>query len=593
MGQNEKISPFFTVEKSVQVRSPFAEQIKKRQESADTLLCIGLDPVLENIPVYFQEAVIGSFLSEDAEPTLENIQYDFLIKSGQIEDSERLIKSVILEEFDKVMVDETYDLVSGYKPNIAFYERYAEFGMAALRRVIKYIRSIDKTIPVILDAKRADIGATNEGYVEMVDAMGADAVTVNPYFGIEGKGALDPFLDMKNTGLIILCRTSNPEAKEMQDSLIEHGKYGFIPNYMRVAYMAEEARQKNPNVSIVVGATAPEQLEEVRKIFKGNILIPALGKQGGKPEDLFGAFDENELGIIPNNASAIIHASKENDFAQAARKVAMEWRDNINKIRVPDVTRVVENMTFDQLRLAEMMLTAEVDGKLTRRDGEVGAYTYEKEEGKFPMITIAQNEHEFVGAANLKDPQNPDIPLLDYFVNLRGGTAGNYEVMADVLAEIEFPFEFDYITGIPNTGNAIAKALAEKLGVPYFEILEKTSEGIDRQFTVRRFEPDEAKPEPGMKALLVDDLITGAVTKIAGEETMENGGFEVAGQAVVYDREEGGMDEMIASGRKIVAGITATEVFAVASTEGESQRSSYKKIVRKNIQKRIARSLSS
>lgn len=576
-------------EAEIKHRPPFVKMIEVRQRAVNSLLCIGLDPDIDNIPDYFKESVEASFLSEDSGRSMAKVQYDFLLETEESRDIGMLVNSQILEEFDKAIIDETHDLVSGYKPNIAFYERYAEYGVAALRRVIKYIKKVDESIPVILDAKRADIGATNKGYAEMIDAMGADAVTVNPYFGVEGKGALGPFLNLKNTGLIILCRTSNPEAARMQDQIIEDEKLGRVPKYMMVAHMAEEARKVNPSVSIVVGATAPEQLKEIRKVFKGNILVPGLGKQGGKAEDLLSAFNEDELGIIANNASEIIHASKDNDFAEKAREAALEWRDNINKVRVPDAETVVENLTPAQRAMIEMMLTAEVDGKLTRRYGESGSYEYKKEEGRFPMMTISQNEHEFVGAAHLNDPQNSEIPLLDYYLNLRGGTCANYETIASALAEIEFSFDFDYITGIPTTGNAIAEALAERLGVSYIPILEKPTEGVDRKFVIRKFGPDDPKPEPGMKPLLVDDLITGAVTKFDAENVLEEEGIKVAGHAVGYDREEGGVEEMEANGKIIVSAVGATQAFAFDAKRTGSDIM-YKRIVKKNIQKRLAKS---
>lgn len=258
---------------------------------------------------------------------------------------------------------------------------------------------------------------------------------------------------------------------------------------------------------------------------------------------------------------------------------------------VPDAKSVAENMTLIQCEAARMILTTYVDGKLTRRYGEPGNYTYDEQKGRFPMITIAQDEHEFAGAANLKDPQNSNIPLLDYFVNLRGGTPENYELMASVLEGTEIPFEFDYVTGVPNTGNAIAQALAMKFNVPYFLILEKPKEGTERKFAVRDFEPDEPKPETGMKGLLVDDLITGAVTKVSAETAMEDDGFEIAGHAVVFDREEGGIQEMEAMGKKVVAGLTATQVFAHACLEGGIDSSIYKRIIRENIRKRVAKSV--
>jgi len=324
----------------------FVEMLEARQRSVNSLLCVGLDPVILNMPPSLVNQVweIGDRL--DAEGS---------IPSGKL--TEGILDSMVLVEFNRRIVDATHEFVSAYKPNIAFYERFGESGLAALKTTIKHIREVDSTIPVILDAKRADIGATNQGYADMVKDLGADAITVNPYFGIEGKGALDPFLALGDTGVIVLCRTSNPEAAQMQDVIVKDPVLGEVPYYMMVARMAEEARQKNPNVAIVVGATAPSQLREVRGIFKGQILVPGLGKQGGRPEDLAGVFVDGG-GIIANNATAIIHASKGDDFAEAAAAAALQWRDAINGAKdlpMPEGPSREEKLAARQERVLQIL----------------------------------------------------------------------------------------------------------------------------------------------------------------------------------------------------------------------------------------------
>jgi len=290
-------------------RPPFNEIIETRQLSANSLLCVGLDPVLENIPVSFKEAF--PFFNDD-----------------RVRD---FADSTIIKKFCEAIADKLNPYVSAWKPNAAFFERYGSEGWSALTSTIKSLNEIDPSIPVILDAKRADIGSTNSGYTDMLFKSGADAITVNPYFGI---GSLSPFFERAgNKGLIILCRTSNPEAAEMQDVVVKNSRFGEVPYYVMVAHMAEEARQGNPNVAIVMGATNPNQLREARGIFKGQILVPGLGRQGGQPEDLVGAFDERGIGVIANNSSAIIHASKGDDFLEAAEAAAKHWQGEINKVR--------------------------------------------------------------------------------------------------------------------------------------------------------------------------------------------------------------------------------------------------------------------
>jgi len=278
----------------------FNDLLEKRQSSANTLLCVGLDSDAEKIPAQFRQASVRE----------------------------------TLQKFNESIINATSDLVCAYKPNIAFYEEHGGEGLEALKWTIDYIKNKHEDIPVILDAKRTDIGNTNIPYARMAfDLLHADAITVNPYFGGE---AIQPFLDRKDKGVIVLCRTSNPGAKEFQDQIVKHPQLGEVPLYQAVAYQASHEWNKNGNVSLVVGATYPDELVQVRKIV-GNmqILVPGLGAQGGKPEDIAPALDINKRGIIANNARGIIFAKTQvgESFDQAVRREATKWRDAINVYR--------------------------------------------------------------------------------------------------------------------------------------------------------------------------------------------------------------------------------------------------------------------
>jgi orotidine-5'-phosphate decarboxylase len=276
----------------------FNKLLEQRQISANTLLCVGLDADFSKITA----------------------------KQTSIRET--------LQQFNKGIIDSTGDFVCAYKPNIAFYEEHGSEGLDALKWTIDYIKKEYGDIPIILDAKRTDIGNTNLPYARMAfDLMGADAITVNPYFGGE---ALQPFLDRKDKGIIVLCRTSNPGAKDFQDKIVKHPQLGEVPLYQAVAYQAAHEWNKNGNVSVVVGATYPEELVWVRKIV-GNmqILVPGLGAQGGKPEDIAQAFDSNKRGVIGNVARAVIFPKVQEGetSAQASKKEAMKWKDAINVYR--------------------------------------------------------------------------------------------------------------------------------------------------------------------------------------------------------------------------------------------------------------------
>lgn len=244
--------------------------------------------------------------------------------------SSRLPKGVTsFFKFNKAIIDATSDLVLTYKPNSAFYEAQGLKGIEALKKTIDYIKKKYPQIPVILDAKRGDIGSTNEGYVKFVfDYLGADAVTIHPYLGRE---AIQPFLDRKDKGIIILVKTSNPGAGEFQDILNKRGE----PLYLTVAKNVASAWNTNGNCCLVVGATYPKELSIIRKAV-GDIplLIPGIGKQGGDIEQTVKAgMDSRTWGMIINSSRDIIFASSSADFATAARKKAIGLSNQINKAR--------------------------------------------------------------------------------------------------------------------------------------------------------------------------------------------------------------------------------------------------------------------
>lgn len=230
--------------------------------------------------------------------------------------------------FNRAIVEATKDLVCAYKLNTAFYEAYGDQGLVALHRTIVNIHANAPDVPVILDAKRADIGNTNAGYVQAAfEFLQADAITVHPYLGAE---ALQPFLDCANKGIFVLCRTSNPGTGEFQ-YLSVNGE----PLYCFVARRVANNWNKNGNCAVVVGATYPDELREVRGLVGDMpILIPGIGAQGGDVEKTVSAGkDSRGQGMIINSSRSIIFASKGEDFAEAARRETEKLRDLINQYR--------------------------------------------------------------------------------------------------------------------------------------------------------------------------------------------------------------------------------------------------------------------
>src|SRR3989344_4045087 len=231
----------------------------------------------------------------------------------------------MIDAFNKAIVDATKDLVCAYKPNSAFYESLGDGGMRVLRETIEYIHLVAPEVVVIDDAKRGDIGKTNEHYAKATfDYLQADAITVNPYPGAE---ALKPFLDRVEKGVIVLCRPSNPGAGEFQDLIVDRE-----PLYCHVARFVSYAWNAHGNCSLVVGATYPDELRKVRGIISDiPILIPGIGTQGGDLKETVQAGKNSRgQGMIINASSSIIFASSGKDFADAARQETLNLHGLIN-----------------------------------------------------------------------------------------------------------------------------------------------------------------------------------------------------------------------------------------------------------------------
>lgn len=278
----------------------FRELLEKRWEFGK-FVCVGLD-------------TDRSKISEDVERFLVG---DAMGNQGGL-----------IRAFNGEIVKATKDLVCAYKLNSAFYEQYGEEGFKVLRETIIFIHHQAPDVPVILDAKRGDIGNTNTGYAEAAfDLLGADAITVHPYLG---KEALNPFLAKTDKGIFVLCKTSNPGAGEFQD-LVINGE----PLYQIVARHVDFGWNDAGNCGLVVGATYPEELQKVREsVGDLPILIPGIGAQGGDVEATVKAGrDSRGRGMIINSSRGIIFASAKSDFAVAARRETEKLHNLINQYR--------------------------------------------------------------------------------------------------------------------------------------------------------------------------------------------------------------------------------------------------------------------
>jgi orotidine-5'-phosphate decarboxylase len=268
----------------------FIKRLQGAWQKQDSLVCVGLDTDFSKIPDRFKKEPHPLFA------------------------------------FNREIINATGDLVCAYKPQIAYYS--ATGSEKDLELTIRYIHKTLPDIPVILDAKRGDIGATAKKYAaEAFDRYEADAVTVNPYLGGD---TLEPFLERKDKGVILLCRTSNPGAGDLQD-LESGGKKIY-------RIMAEKAaRQWNQygNLLLVIGATWPGELGEIRSLA-GDMpfLVPGIGAQGGDvAQAVKNGKTRDGTGLIINSSRGILYAGKGKDFAEAARLAAVALRDEINQYR--------------------------------------------------------------------------------------------------------------------------------------------------------------------------------------------------------------------------------------------------------------------
>jgi len=233
-----------------------------------------------------------------------------------------LMPKVDILTFNKAIIDSTHDLVCAYKPNLAFYEALGIEGLTILKKTMEHIPA---DIPIIGDAKRGDIGNTAKAYAKaLFSTFGFDAATVNPYLGFD---SIEPFIDYQDKGVFILCRTSNRGALDFQGLRCATGPLLY-------EMVARKAKEWNiyGNIGLVVGATYPEELKSIRSICpEMPLLIPGIGAQGG---DLalavsYGVDAKGEKAII-NVSRQVLYASKERDFAQAARNTADRVRNQIN-----------------------------------------------------------------------------------------------------------------------------------------------------------------------------------------------------------------------------------------------------------------------
>lgn len=416
-------------------------------ERNQSLLCVGLDPVAGNLPA-------GS---------------DHFTQ---------------LVDWCAGIISDTQDLVCCYKPNIAFFEQFGPEGLRALTAIIKLI---PPEIPVLLDAKRGDIGSSAEAYARGIyGAFGADAVTLSPYLG---QDSIRPFIKDPDKAAFILCQTSNPSAGEIQG----HGSPSLFE------FIAEKTKNWGSvdQLGLVVGATKPEALKIVREICPEHwFLAPGVGAQGGDlGEALTAGLRADGLGMIIPVSRSVINAPD-------PRQAALEIRESINAFR----------QTFspqNAVRKNEKLITKMF---------------------KYQCIKFG----DFTLVSGRKSPIYVDLRRVVSFPDLFKAAA---EAYVDILRELEF----DLISGVPYAALPLCAVAAWQLNYPMiYPRKEPKAHGTGQNI--------EGAFQPGQRVILVEDVITSGSSILKAAETLRTAGLVVSDVVVLVDRKQGGSQALLEEG---------------------------------------------
>lgn len=451
----------------------FYDRLAEAARRNDSLLCVGLDP--------------------------------------QLGPPDRPVPGDAFLDLNRRIVDATQDLVCCYKPNYAFYEAAGPAGLQALHDTIAYIHATAQ-VPVLLDAKRGDIGSTAAAYARAAfDVWGADALTVNPYLGAD---SIQPFTAYADRGVFVLCHTSNPGAIDLQTLPCP-----ARPLYERVALKAAEWR-----TGLVAGATFPEALARVRALAPDAwILLPGIGAQGG---DLYAALQatlrDDGLGVIVNSSRGIVQAAD-------PRQAALDLKRQINAVRA----------------LPRERQAGALERELAVALADIGAV-------KFGEFTLASGK---------KSPVYVDLRLLVSYPGVLRLVAHAYaELLERELAAGGQSFDV-VLAAIPYAALPIGTAVSLETGLPLvYPRKEAKAHGTGRAV--------EGEFQPGDRAIVLDDVITTGGSKLQAIEPLASAGLKVEDVVVLIDREQGGRAELEAAGYRLHAVLCLTDMLDVLLEAG-------------------------
>ncbi|MBN1696010.1 MAG: orotidine-5'-phosphate decarboxylase [Spirochaetales bacterium] len=432
-----------------------------------------------------------------------------------------------LLEWCKKLIDRTHRYAACYKPNIAFFEAWGHEGLRALKDVIA---SIPDDIPVIVDAKRSDIGNTAKAYAaSLFKHFGADAVTLNPYLGRE---SVQPFLEYSGRGLFLLCRTSNPGAGAIQELSVSAAGDEPLPLYLRIA---GEAASWSEHIGLVVAGNDPGSLEAVRSMFPHIwILSPGIGAQGGDAEAAVRAGIRNDGGGLIINVSRSIACA--DDPAKKAEAYHGQFRAILSKHKTDSGKKGSTMRDEKRMRLVKRI----IDNGCFR----TGSFTLK---------------------SGLVSPFYIDLRLLIADAALLSDTASAY-------IEIIRTLRFSRIAGIPFAGIPIATVIAQKLNAPMiFPRLQKKEHGSGNMI--------EGAYEKGEEVVLVDDLITTGKSKFEALDILEEAGLVVRDLVVLIERGSSGRKELDERGVRLHSCFRAAQFVRLCHEGGCIRDEVYKAVI--------------
>jgi uridine monophosphate synthetase len=410
--------------------------------------------------------------------------------------------------FGRRIVDATHDAACLYKPNIAFYEARGIEGLKKLGELIDYIH--EAGFPVLLDAKRGDISSSAAAYAHAAFTQwGADALTVNPLLGGDG---VEPFTAHSDRGVFVLCHTSNPGAKELQELDV-----GGMPFYERIARLAGGWNTRG-NVGLVVGATFPEVLRRVRAIVPDMwLLLPGIGAQGG---DLDASLD---AALSASGSGVLVNVSRAISDAADPRATALEYRDRMNAARDRHVRRAGK----ESLPAANAPTLAD----------QIALGLHELDAIRFGEFTLK---------SGLLSPLYVDLRLLVSDPKLMA-------LVARALARLLDDLPYDRIAAIPYGGLPIGQAVALACGRPLI-YPRREAKGHGTRNLI------EGTYAAGETVVVLDDLITTGGSKLDAMAPLTEAGLKVKDVVVLVDREQGGRKELAAHGLALHAVLTISEL---------------------------------